>query len=114
MNDDEKLVTLLASEVGSRLFLVHHVPGRLHIKFDPSLAEHPDREQAEKLFPSLHSFEIRKINRWTKSVVIWYNVRVVPPELIDKLFVVSDPEDKENIVRQIKDSISRKAGRKQE
>jgi hypothetical protein len=106
MNDDEKLVTLLASEVGTRLFLVHHVPGRLRIRFDPSLAEHPDREQAKKLFPGLHSFEIRKVNRWTKSVVIWYNRKIVPPELIDKLFVVSDPEDKEGIVRQIKKSIS--------
>mgnify|MGYP006286832113 CR=1 FL=1 len=106
MVNDDRLVNSLAMEVGNRLFLVHHVPGRLRIKFDPSLAEHPDSKQAKELFPKLHAFEVLKINRWAKSALISYDVSAVSPALIDELFAVSDPEQRQGILRQIKESIT--------
>lgn len=85
-----ELIHALTQEIGNRLKMVHHVPGRIRLKFDPSLASHPQREEFKNLPLTLRPFHIEHISRWSRSVLISYDPQTIAPELVDELFTAQD------------------------
>jgi hypothetical protein len=103
---NSNLLTSLAEEIGRRISLAHHVPGRLRVRVDPTLAQHPKREAFEEWVPKLGAFELLDVNIWAKSAVIGYDASNIPPQWVDELFATQDPERKKAILEQIKDQVS--------
>lgn len=101
-NEDNSLLTSMALEIGHRIRLAHHVPGRVRIRFDPSLARHPQRQSLEDWLPELQAFSLLDFNRWSKTALIGYDTSAIPPRLVDELFASRDLERKKSILKQIK------------
>ena len=104
-NENNSLLTSIAREIGHRIKLAHHVPGRVRIKFDPSLARHPQRESLENWVPQLQAFSLLDFNRWSKSALIGYDASIIPPRLVDELFASRDQERKKSILKQIRERV---------
>jgi len=103
MNTEEaEVLTSLAREIGRRLRLAHHVPGRVRVKFDTSLAEHPHKETLKQWLPDEPPFRLQNVNPWSHSVVISYDPKIIPPQMIDELFTSHDEECKKDLLKKIK------------
>lgn len=104
-NQENDLLNSLAQEIGQRIRLAHHIPGRIRLKFDPSLADHPQKESLKHWLPELNSFELVNFNPVAKSALIQYDPKKVPPELVNELFSSPDLSRKKAILNQIKDQV---------
>jgi hypothetical protein len=104
-NENNALLTSMAREIGHRIRLAHHVPGRVRIKFDPSLARHPQREALENWLPELHAFSLLDFSPWSTSALIGYDASTIPPRLVDELFSSPDLERKKSILNQIRSRV---------
>ncbi len=104
--ENDTLLTSLAEEIGRRISLTHHVPGRLRVKVDPTLAQHPQRGAFEEWVPALDAFELLDVNVWAMSAVIGYDASNIPPQWVDELFATHDRARKKAILEQIRDQVS--------
>lgn len=101
-SEDTQVLTSLAREIGQRLRLAHHVPGRVRVKFDTSLAEHPHKEALKLWVPDEPPFRLHEVNPWSHSVVISYDPKIIPPQMIDELFTTHDEGRKTLLLEKIK------------
>lgn len=100
------LIHALTQEIGNRLNMVHHIPGRIRLKFDPSLASHPLKQEFKNLPLDLRPFHIEHISRWSKSVLISYDPQTIDPELVDELFTTKDVLKKRKALLQLEDILT--------
>lgn len=105
-NVRDKLIHALTQEIGNRLNMVHHIPGRIRLKFDPSLASHPQREEFKNLPLNLRPFHIEHISRWSKSVLMTYDPQTIAPELVEELFTTKDVQKKRKALLQLEDILT--------
>lgn len=101
-----ELIHALTQEIGNRLEVVHHIPGRIRLKFDPSLANHPQRDKLKSLPLNLRPFHIERISRWSRSVLISYDPQTIDPELVDELFTTKDVHKKRKALIQLEDILT--------
>jgi hypothetical protein len=102
----DELIHALTQEIGNRLNMVHHIPGRIRLRFDPSLASHPLREEFKNLPLDLRPLHIEHISRWSKSVLISYDSQTIAPELVDELFTTKDVLKKRKALLQLEDILT--------
>ena len=102
----DELIHALTQEIGNRLNMVHHIPGRIRLKFDRYLASHPLREEIKNLPLDLRPFHIEHISRWSKSVLITYDPQAIAPEQVDELFTTKDVQKKHNALLQLEDILT--------
>jgi hypothetical protein len=100
------MIHALTQEIGNRLNMVHHIPGRIRLRFDPSLASHPLREEFKNLPLDLRPLHIEHISRWSKSVLISYDPQTIAPELVDELFTTKDVLKKRKALLQLEDILT--------
>ena len=100
------LIHALTQEIGNRLNMVHHIPGRIRLKFDPSLASHPLKQEFKNLPLDLRPLHIEHISRWSKSVLISYDPQTIDPELVDELFTTKDVLKKRKALLQLEDILT--------
>jgi hypothetical protein len=98
----DNLLTALAAEINARIRLVHHIPGRLRLKLDASLADHPQRESLKHWLPNHEVFALDRFNLLTQTALIRYNTAIIPPELIEELFKADNFHHKKDILTRIK------------
>ncbi len=70
--------------------IAHHIPGRLRLKFDPAVRDHPRFEalrEAERLFPGVVN---ARVNTMARSMIVEYDPAVAEPELVQNLFAGDD------------------------
>ena len=72
--------------------IAHHVPGRIRLKFDPSLAKHPGAGDLLNSKEKLTGIKNIRVNPAARSVVIEYDEEVIRPDYIQELFTVRDPD----------------------
>ncbi|MFP4392712.1 MAG: hypothetical protein ACLFOA_03810 [Desulfohalobiaceae bacterium] len=96
-----ELIHALTQEIGTRLNIVHHIPGRIRLKFDTSLASHPLKEEFKNLAINMRPLHIEHISRWSRSVLITYDPQTIAPELLDELFTAPDVQKKQNALLQL-------------
>ena len=100
------LIHALTQEIGNRLNMVHHIPGRIRLKFDPSLASHPLKEEFKNLPLDLRPLHIEHISRWSKSVLMTYDPQTIAPELVEELFTTKDVQKKRKALLQLEDILT--------
>jgi hypothetical protein len=91
----------LVSEFGTRIVLVHHIPGRFRIKFDFFLAFHPEIQKLGDLSKTLPGITQVRMNIWARSLIVEYDKNLYSPALIDELFTSHDQSRKQEIIRQL-------------
>jgi hypothetical protein len=101
-----ELLHVLTQEIGNRLNMVHHIPGRIRLKFDPSLASLPLREEFKNLPLDLRPFHIEHISRWSRSILITYDPQTIDPELVDEVFTTKDFQKKRKALLQLMDILT--------
>ena len=72
--------------------IAHHVPGRIRLKFDPSLANHPGAGDLLNSKEKLTGIKNIRMNPAARSVVIEYDEQVIRPDYIQELFTIRDPD----------------------
>ena len=105
-NVKDELIHALTQEIGNRLNMVHHIPGRIRLKFDPSLASHPLKQEFKNLPLDLRPLHIEHISRWSKSVLMTYDPQTIDPELVDELFTTKDVQKKHKALLQLGDILT--------
>lgn len=73
----------------------HHIPGRVRLKYKLGIVAHLakfNKSQIEQLIQEQPAFKGYKLNTATGSLVIEYDPKVVPPNLIDLVFSQSDQD----------------------
>ncbi|WP_299020390.1 HMA2 domain-containing protein [uncultured Photobacterium sp.] len=90
--EKELYPTLL--ELRQYLTVVHHIPGRIRLKFNISIMQQlasfdmSTAKSAISNFPALKNY---RLNLATSSVVIEYDHGLINPNLIDTLFAEDEP-----------------------
>jgi len=78
--------------------IVHHVPGRMRIKFDSSIISNPvvkkiinkKKNSLNRIYSIIPGAEKIRLNLWARSIVVEYNKTHIKPELIKELFITED------------------------
>lgn len=68
--------------------IVHHTPGRIRLKFNPSILQELGDEgasQLENIESQLEGIKDVKLNKMARSVTINYDVKVLPMEFFETL-----------------------------
>lgn len=79
-------------ELRAMLSIAHHVPGRLRLKLDPRIREHPAAALLESLGARsadtglLHA----RINPLARSLVLGYDTRRIAPSVLEEFLVSPD------------------------
>ncbi len=73
----------------------HHIPGRVRLKYKLGIVAHLakfNKGNIEQLIQEQPAFRNYKLNTATGSLVIEYDPKLVPPNLIDLIFCGSDQD----------------------
>ncbi|OBQ56866.1 HMA2 domain-containing protein [Halodesulfovibrio spirochaetisodalis] len=74
------------------LSVKHHIPGRIRITFDKSIMTDPEALALVKSAPAMPDAVTKtSLNIFSKSIVIEYDAKRVPPELLEEL--INAPSD---------------------
>lgn len=68
------------------LSVVHHVPGRVRLKFEDALANHPWAERLPDEVRTLPGVRSIRVNILARSIVVEYDRAVIRPEWVLELF----------------------------
>lgn len=64
----------------------HHIPGRLRLVFDPAIQKHPSFECLKESVKLLPGIKATRINTMAKSMVLEYDTRIIPFDLLQEIF----------------------------
>jgi hypothetical protein len=73
--------------------IVHHIPGRIRLKYRLGIIAHFARFNArdiERVLDDIPAFRNYKLNRSTASILIEYDPDLVNPSLLEALFSLDD------------------------
>ena len=78
--------------------IVHHIPGRMRIKFDTSIISNPvvknfinkKNDSLNTIYSIIPGAEKIRFNLWARSIVVEYDKTHIKPELIKELFITDD------------------------
>lgn len=90
-------------ELRSLLAIAHHIPGRIRLKIDPKIRDHPSVHLLEKLAKGAGSsgiFSVR-LNILAHSVVIEYDSSIINPETFDIFLGRTDPGEIRRVAQDI-------------
>lgn len=90
-------------ELQQHLQVVHHVPGRIRIKFDIALANHPRAREFFNGSP-LPGIKNYRMNAAARSIVVEYDKNRIAPDLVQELFSSQDTKHLQTIVDQLVES----------
>jgi hypothetical protein len=93
-------------ELQKYLHVVHHVPGRLRIKFDVALAGHPragDILNPQNPIPGIKNV---RLNMGARSVIIEYDRERIQPELLQELFTTRESKRVQRIINELTEQLA--------
>jgi hypothetical protein len=79
-------------EMRGMLSIAHHVPGRLRLKLDPRIREHPGAaliESLSKRLPDTGLLHVR-LNPMARSLVLGYDTSRIAPQVLEEFLVSRD------------------------
>ena len=86
------------------LSVKHHIPGRIRISFDKSIITDPEALALVKSAPDMpEAVKKTSVNIFSKSVVIEYDAKKVPPELLEELVNAPTDEEAESALKRLYD-----------
>jgi hypothetical protein len=89
-------------ELQSYLRIVHHVPGRIRIKFVASIKNHPKAKELVDKEKSLSGINKIRMNAAARSVVIEYDQKQIPPDLLQELLSTHNSERIQEIINELR------------
>lgn len=81
-------------ELSNFLTMAHHIPGRLRLKLDPAIKQHPAAALLENMArntPNTGMLGMR-LNVLARSLVIEYDPERIPPEEITNFLTATDQD----------------------
>ena len=82
-------------ELRAFLTVAHHIPGRLRLKLDPGIRQHPAAPFLERLSQqsSENGIVSARLNPIARSLVLEYDVSRVSSEALQTFLTSQDPEE---------------------
>ncbi len=82
-------------ELRSLLSVAHHVPGRLRLRLNPKIRNHPAAKELESWNAGKTGILATRLNPMARSLVIDYDIKKIDPAEFEE-FLVSKNEDRVN------------------
>lgn len=99
----------LIKELRKNLKVAHHIPGRIRIRFDLALMDHPRSGELLDQKNEIPGIKGYRINIGARSIVIEYDTERIRPELLQEFFTTEDRNRVQVIVSELVESIEAKA-----
>ncbi len=78
--------------------IIHHIPGRMRIKFDAKIIANPvikkfinkENDSLNTIYSIIPGAKKIRFNLWARSIIVEYDKTYIKPELIKELFITDD------------------------
>lgn len=79
-------------EMRTLVAVAHHVPGRLRLRLDPQLREHPAAREFGQWSANGSGILATRLNPMARSLVVEYDPKRIDPDNLEKFLVGADDE----------------------
>ena len=98
----------LFEDIRKHLTIVHHIPGRIRLKFGASIISNPyvkkninkNNNTLEQIYSIVPGIKNTKVNILARSMVVEYDHAVIEPEVIKELFETNNAERIKTIINE--------------